>query len=141
MPTTYVDTVTHYLRRLLGNRAQIREGHPITLPDTHSEPEPDIAVVQPLGREYLQHHPYPENIYWLIEFADTSLKKDVDPKAKVYAAAGIPEYWIVNLKTMELLVFRDPMDHTYQSQLTLTNGTIAPLAFPEVEISVKHMLQ
>ena len=66
-----------YLRHALGERADVRQGKPIALPNSHSEPEPDIAVVQPRGREYLQHHPYPENIFWLIEFASTSLSKDV----------------------------------------------------------------
>ncbi|MGC1394173.1 MAG: Uma2 family endonuclease, partial [Coleofasciculaceae cyanobacterium] len=64
-----------YLAKLLGNLATIRQAKPITLPN-NSEPEPDIAVVQPLGREYRQHHPYPENIFWLIEYANSSLEKD-----------------------------------------------------------------
>lgn len=51
-----------YLINLLGNRATIRQAKPITLLND-SEPEPDIAIVQPLGREYRQHHPYPENIF------------------------------------------------------------------------------
>ena len=54
-----------YLMTLLGGLAKVRYGHPITLPD-NSEPEPDIAVVQRLGRAYLTHHPYPENIFWII---------------------------------------------------------------------------
>lgn len=136
----YVSTVGDYLRGLLGDRAQISEGHPITIPATQSEPEPDIAVVQPLGREYLRHHPYPENIFWLIEFSNTSFRKDSDPKAKAYAAAKIPEYWIVNLQKMELLVMRDPANGVYQSQTELTEGTIAPIAFPKLSISVRRLL-
>ena len=136
----YASTVGDYLRNLLGDRAKIREHHPITIPATQSEPEPDIAVVQPLGREYLQHHPYPENIFWLIEFSNTSLKKDLDPKAKAYAVAGIPEYWVINLQTMELIVMRDPVNGAYRSQVTLNNGTINLLAFPAVAISVRQLL-
>lgn len=136
----YVSTVGDYLRTLIGNRAQIRESHPITIPTTQSELEPDIAIVQPLGREYLQHHPYPKNIFWLIEFSNASLKKDLDPKAKAYATAGILEYWVVNLQGMELIVMRDPVDGAYQSQVTLTDGTIYPIAFPDVAISVKQLL-
>jgi Uma2 family endonuclease len=60
----YTSTIGDYLRILLGNQIQMREHHPITIPASQSEPEPDIAVVEPLGREYLQHHPYPENIFW-----------------------------------------------------------------------------
>lgn len=136
----YASTVAHYLRGLLSDRAQISEGHPITIPATQSEPEPDIAVVQPLGREYLRHHPYPENVFWLIEFSNTSLKKDSDPKAKAYATAGIAEYWIVNLQKMELIVMGNPVNGAYQSQTTLTEGTIAPIAFPDLAISVRRLL-
>ncbi len=51
-----------YLMRLLGDRASVRAPKPITLAND-SEPEPDLAIVQRLGREYLEHHPYPENIF------------------------------------------------------------------------------
>jgi Uma2 family endonuclease len=83
-----------YLAQLLGERAMVRQAKPITLPN-QSEPEPDLAVVQRLGREYLDHHPYPENIFWLIEYADSSLDKDLQTKSQVYAEVGIPEYGFV----------------------------------------------
>ena len=51
-----------YLIRLLGDRATIRSAKPITLPN-NSEPEPELAIVQPLGRTYIEHYPYPENIF------------------------------------------------------------------------------
>lgn len=100
-----------YLAKLLGDayggklRAKVRHAKPITLPND-SEPEPDIAIVQPLGREYREHHPYPENIFWVIEYANSSLEKDLDIKSKIYAQAGILEYWVVNLKKLNLVVFR-----------------------------------
>ncbi|MBD1870377.1 Uma2 family endonuclease [Cyanobacteria bacterium FACHB-471] len=69
-PHAYYSTeADNYLRKVLGDRATIRPGKPITIISSNSEPEPDLAIVQPLGREYLQHHPYPENIFWLIEFS------------------------------------------------------------------------
>lgn len=136
----YSRTNAKYLEQLLGDRAEVLQGKPITIPATQSEPEPDIAVVQPLAREYLQHHPYPENIFWLIEYANTSLQKDTNPKAQAYAAAGIPEYWVVNLKKMELMVMRHPQQNQYTSQTTLTAGTIAPLAFPDLTIAVNRLL-
>jgi Uma2 family endonuclease len=129
-----------YLRYLLGNRVQIREGKPITLPNSDSEPEPDIAIVEPRFWEYTEHHPYPENLYWLIEFSKTSLKKDLEIKDKTYATAGIPEYWVVDLKANRLIVFREPLDGEYQSRQTYTQGTITPLAFPDVAITVGVLL-
>lgn len=85
-----------YLIRLLGDRATIRLSKPITLPNK-SEPEPDIAIVQRLGREYLEHH-LSENIFWLIEYSDSTLDQDLEIKSKIYAEVNIPEYWVANLK-------------------------------------------
>jgi Uma2 family endonuclease len=128
-----------YLRECLGDRAKVREGHPITLPND-SEPEPDIAIVQRRAEGYGQHHPYPENIFWLIEFSDSSLTKDLESKSKLYAAANIPEYWVVNLQKLRLVVFRSPIDGAYSSMQTWERGTICPLAFPEVQLSIDRLL-
>ncbi|MBD2679659.1 MULTISPECIES: Uma2 family endonuclease [Nostoc] len=128
-----------YLAKLLGERAKVRQAKPITLPND-SEPEPDIAIFQPLGREYREHHPYPENIFWLIEYANSSLEKDLDIKTKIYAQAGILEYWVVNLKKLNLIVFREILDGDYATKLTLTKGIIQPLAFPDVSVAVEQII-
>ncbi|NEP02563.1 MAG: Uma2 family endonuclease [Symploca sp. SIO2E9] len=101
-----------------------------------NDSEPDIAIVQRLGREYLQHHPYPENVFWLIEYSDSSLGKDLEIKSKVYAEVKIGEYWVVNLQKRELVVFREPQDGEYASISTQTGGIIYPLAFPDLCVSV-----
>ena len=135
-PHAYFSTEAgEYLSQLLGNRAKIRPAKPITLPN-NSEPEPDIAIVKPLGREYLEHHPYAENIFWLIEYSNSSLEKDLEIKTKIYAEAGIAEYWVVNLKKRQLIVFRELSDGEYASKSTITEGTIYPLAFPDIAVSV-----
>jgi Uma2 family endonuclease len=136
----YSRTSAKYLEQLLGEQVEVLQGKPITILSNNSEPQPDIAVVQPLGREYLQHHPYPENVFLLIEFSNSSLKKDLDPKAKAYAAAGIAEYWVVNLKAMKLVVMRDPVEGEYRSQGTWREGTIEPLGFAGVGVEVRRLL-
>lgn len=128
-----------YLDRLLGDRARVRKAAPITLPNG-SEPEPDIAICQPLGREYRQHHPYPENIFWLIEYSNSTLKKDLEVKSKIYAEVGIQEYWIVNIQTNKLIVMRDPEGGLYQTQFTLESGMICSIAFPDLEIEVERII-
>ncbi|MCW6037713.1 Uma2 family endonuclease [Spirulina subsalsa FACHB-351] len=139
-PHAYFSTEAgDYLTRLLGDRALVRPAKPITLPN-HSEPEPDIAIVQRLGREYLTHHPYAENVFWLIEYANSSLEKDSSLKYRIYAEAGIPEYWLVNLKRRELIVFRHPQGGEYASKMTLTTGEITPLAFEEITIPVAVLI-
>ena len=92
-----------YLIRLLGDRATVRGAKPITLPN-NSEPEPDLAIIQWLGHEYLEHHPYPENVFWLIEYSDSSLDKDIQTKSKIYPEVRILEYWVVNLKKRQLII-------------------------------------
>ncbi len=129
----------NYLAKVLGDRAFLRHAKPITLPN-ESEPEPDLAIVQPLGREYLNHHPYPENIFWVIEYANSSLEKDATVKYHIYAEAGIPEYWLVNLQTGELIIYRQPREREYGSKMTLKDGAISPLAFPDVTIPVEKMI-
>lgn len=128
-----------YLTRLLGHRAKVRQDSPITLPN-NSEPEPDIAVVQNLGREYRSHHPYPENIFWIIEYSQSSLSKDLEIKSKIYAEVNILEYWVVNLNKLQLVVFRDPQNGEYNSKQILTSGTIQPLAFLDIAISIDLIL-
>jgi Uma2 family endonuclease len=129
-----------YLMRLLGDRAQVRPAKPITLPAVSSEPEPDLAIVERLGREYRQHHPYPGNIFWVIEYSNTSLSRDLDEKKLLYAKAGIQEYWVVNLKDMTVVIFRHPVDGTYQFEQMVSRGTITPLAFPDIAVSVSQLL-
>jgi Uma2 family endonuclease len=129
-----------YLMRLLGDRAQVRPAKPITLSTVSSEPEPDLAIVERLGREYRQHHPYPENIFWVVEYSNTSLSKDLDEKKRLYANAGISEYWVVNLQDMTVVIFRHPVNGTYQFEQTLSHGTITPLAFSDIAVSVSHLL-
>jgi Uma2 family endonuclease len=128
------------LRTAVGIRAEIRDAKPITLIEQASEPAPDIAVIQPLDEIYATHHPYPENIFLLVEYAYSSLAKDKELKRKIYAKAEILEYWIVNLKDLEVIVHRDPVDGDYRSVQILTSGSITMLAFADVTIDVAALL-
>lgn len=135
----YNSEVGDYLRALLGLRIKIREAHPITLPND-SEPIPDLAIVKPLGAVYLEHHPYPDNIFWLIEFSLATLSKDLNEKKATYSEAGIAEYWVVNLKDRELTIFRDLENGRYTTEETFTTGVMSPLAFPDVQIQVQKLM-
>lgn len=134
------DEAGEYLVYLLGDRAKVRQGKPISLPTTQSEPEPDLAIVKRLGNQYRHHHPTPDDIFWVIEYSDSTFKKDTEIKNFIYAEAGIPEYWIINLKTTELIILRDPIHTGYQSQMILTQGIIIPLAFPDLEVKIERLL-
>ena len=129
-----------YLMRLLDERAQVRQAKPITLTAVDSEPEPDLAIVRRSPQQYRDHHPYPDDVLWLVEYANTSLSKDLDQKKRVYAEAGIPEYWVVNLRDMTVLVFRDPGAGAYQTEQTFASGVVHPLALPDVAVSIDRLL-
>jgi Uma2 family endonuclease len=130
-----------WFREKLQARAIVRDAKPITLPDQASEPEPDLAIIEPRRDVYkTQHHPYPENIFLLIEYSYSSLAKDKELKRLLYAKAGIIEYWIVNLQDRQVIVHRDPADGDYRSTQTLTSGSITMLAFADVAIGVDQLL-
>ena len=79
---------------------------PITTAD--SEPEPDVVVVRGETRQYLDCHPGPQDVALVIEVADTTLQRDRVLKQRIYAAAGIPVYWIVNLLDNQIEVYTAP---------------------------------
>ena len=127
-----------YLEELLLGQADVRLNGPITL--STSEPEPDVAIVRLPESAYNDRHPEPEDIFWLVEVAKTSLKKDVALKASIYATAGIQEYWVLDLSANQMIVFRDPQDGQYTTKQTIGKAVIRPLAFQEIQVSVEKLL-
>ena len=125
-------------RSRLGNRALVRNANPITL--SSSEPEPDIAVVKGTWDTYRQRHPNGEDIFLLVEVSESSLQKDLGIKRATYAAAGIKEYWILDLKNSQLIAFRELQNADYLSVQRLQQGEISPLAFPDLSFSVSLLL-
>ncbi|MFM6191286.1 Uma2 family endonuclease, partial [Planktothrix sp.] len=89
---------------------------------------------------YKDHHPYAEDIFWIIEVAKSSLKKDLELKLSIYAQAQIQEYWVLDLSQKQLIIFREPENNSYLTQQTLNQGNVNPLAFPNIEISVERLL-
>ena len=126
-----------YLEHLLAGRAEIRFNGPITLAD--SEPEPDIAIVRLPNSAYDDRHPNSDDIFLLIEVAKTSLKKDLDLKASIYATAKIQEYWVLDLSAKRIIVFRQPQSDRYATKQVVSDGSITPLAFPDVEILIETL--
>lgn len=130
--------VGNYLRNLLNDLALVSEAHPITL--AQSEPEPDLAIVRLPEERYNHRHPGVDDILWLIEISDTTLMTDLNQKRQIYATAGIDEYWLVNVPDNCLMVFRQPVDQEYTSTVELSEGTVTPIAFPALSMSVHHFI-
>ncbi len=127
----------NYLEKILKGKADVRFNGPLTL--SNSEPEPDIAIVKLPESKYNERHPYPEDIFWLIEIANSSLNKDLSLKKNIYAQAQIPEYWIINLMEQELIVFRQPEKGDYSIKITWQTPIINSLAFPEIDIIINQL--
>ncbi|MEM8673548.1 MAG: Uma2 family endonuclease [Cyanobacteria bacterium P01_G01_bin.67] len=130
--------VVKYLRKLLDGIAEVYESHPITL--DNSEPEPDIAIVRLPESIYDSHHPYPEDIHWLIEISNETLTKDLEQKTITYARNRIPEYWVIDLKNNKLIVHTQPQSNCYAQISEYQTGTISLLAFPQITLSLNRLL-
>lgn len=102
---------------------------PITLAD--SEPEPDGAIIFGTIDEFANHHPRMPAVGLVIEISDSSLQQDRLVKRRIYAAAGIPVYWIVNLVNRTVEVHTGPAltadGHAYQPPTVFRPGSSVPV--------------
>lgn len=126
------------LRRAFTEGFDLRIQMPLVL-DLWSEPEPDLAVVAGHWRDYLAAQPTTAAL--VVEVSASSARLDREEKRLLYAAAGIPEYWILYVKTKQLEVMREPRDGDYRSRQLLKPGdTVTPLAAPDASIRVADLL-
>jgi Uma2 family endonuclease len=126
--------------RRLGDRAIVRGQYPIHLPGD-SEPQPDVILARPRPESYRAAHPRPEDILLVVEVSDTTLKDDREVKLPLYARAGLPETWLMNLPDDRIEVYRNPAPEGYRSiTLVPRDGAVTPLAFPDVIIPCAELL-
>jgi Uma2 family endonuclease len=122
------------------DKVVVRPQSPVAFLELDSEPEPDI--VWAARRDYGDSHPGGKDIFLLIEVADSSLEYDRIEKGELYAAAGVQEYWIVNLVERTIEVRREPRDGAYLDVSSLGAGeSVRPLAAPQVELSVDWLFE
>jgi Uma2 family endonuclease len=132
------NSIVKYLRSILTDLADVRESHPITL--DNSEPEPEVAVVRLPETIYRRHHPYAEDIYWLIEISHRTLKNDLEQKTITYARNGIREYWVIDLVNQKLITHTQLQGYIYTQVTEYKTGVVSPVAFPEIVISLDKLL-
>ena len=132
--------VDRALREAIRTRAAIRVQFPLVL-GQYSAPEPDVAVVPGTEADYADAHP--TTALLVVEVARSSLPKDRLSKTRIYAAAGIPEYWLVNLRDDRVEVYRqpNPAARTYaEPRLAGRGERIALVSFPDASVAVDDLL-
>lgn len=104
----------------------------------YSEPQPDLSLV----RLETQLYPAaPKDILLVVEVAESSLRYDRDVKVPLYAAAGIPETWLVDLDRRAIHVYRDPSPDGYKTIFTVQGSErLSPLAFPDFILTPDQVL-
>ena len=128
------------LRRAVGDRALVREDKPL-IAGERSVPEPDVAVVPGQASDY--HRRHPTTALLVVEVAESSLQQDRLSKSRIYAGAGFPEYWIVNIRDEQVEIFRAPdrAQRIYAEQSVAGRGEhIALVAFPDASVPVDALL-
>jgi Uma2 family endonuclease len=132
----YIETLHRYLAALHRYIATLYQyigiQSPVTLPP-RDEPEPDLAIVKGLPADFALRHPGPAEVTCVIEVAGSSLDRDRTVKQRIYAAAGIPQYVIVNLIDSRLEVFErpDPAKRRYRRRTELAGDAEVSLLLPE----------
>jgi Uma2 family endonuclease len=142
---TAIRLVEDALRVLFGAGYDVRVQGPLDL-SLSSQPEPDIAVVPGTIRDYSTTHP--TTALLVVEVSESILSFDRGEKASLYASAGIPEYWVVNLLDRCLEVNRDPVPTAGQpygygyrgNRRYAATDHVSPLAVPQKTVSVADLL-
>lgn len=102
----------------------------------YGKPQPDIVVAKPHEDDYVNKTLSAEDALLVIEVADSSLKRDREAKTPIYAAADIPEYWIINLKDQQIEVFKNPKGTDYQIKTIVKAGEIVTCKGIDFTLSV-----
>jgi Uma2 family endonuclease len=135
-----VDRVAAQFFDGLRGRAIVRVQSSVVLGEG-AEPEPDVALLRPRADYYGDEDETPEDVFLIVEVADTSEAYDRLTKAPMYARYGIPELWIVNLNRDQIVAYRDPKATGYATTQVYRRGeSITPLAFPDLSIPVVNIL-
>ena len=110
----------------------------VGIPLLDSAPEPDLVWTR--RGDYHARHPSPDDVLLVIEVSDSSLSHDRGLKARLYAEAGLADYWIVNIPDRSIEVRRDPRGSAYQSiEVVRAGQEVRPLAFPALALAVERI--
>jgi len=132
--------LTNLLSRRSARDISVSVQNPVVLAERW-EPQPDIAVLRRPGGAAGAWLPDAQDVLLIIEVADTSLERDRDLKIPRYAAAGIPEAWLVDLVGDAISVCRRPGPDGYGEIVTVSRGQpLRPLLLPGVALTADEIL-
>jgi Uma2 family endonuclease len=127
-------------RALRDDQALARDQSPLDL-EPYDAPEPDVAVVRPRADEYARAHPTADAVLLVVEVSDRTRLTDRRVTLPTYAAAGLPEVWLLNLQQDRLEVYREAAGERYGvSRVYQHTERITPLAFPARALAVADLL-
>ncbi len=107
----------------------------------YNEPEPDAAVTRQPTTDYLDRNPGPADLLMAVEVSDSTLRFDRSKKAVLYARAGIPDYWVLDINGRQVFIHRSPQPDGYAEIVAYSAGErISPLARPEALVTVADLL-
>jgi Uma2 family endonuclease len=133
-----VNGLNRLLVGVVGDEAIVSVQNPVRL-DGRGEPQPDLAVLK--GRDYTDALPGPEDVLLVIEVSDTTLRYDRDFKLPLYARAGLPEVWIVDLKGEEIERHTSPSGDGYRHTGRARRGEeLASEALPALTLRADDVL-
>jgi len=124
----------------VGTRALVRQQFPL-IAGLLSVPEPDVAVVPGRISDYLDRHPTVALL--VVEVADSSIAQDRLTKSAIYAASGVPEYWVVDLGSDRVEVHRSPIpaERRYaETSVALRGGRLELVALSGASVAVDDLL-
>ncbi|WP_427162829.1 Uma2 family endonuclease [Aliinostoc sp. HNIBRCY26] len=123
----------------LGDRVLIAIQDPVELDDS-SEPQPDVALIKPRDDFYENAHPQPQDIFLLVEVADSTIQFDREVKIPLYAIANISVVWLIDINEQTIEVYQQPTVTGYQQIQKFTRGeTLVIPGFPDVKITVDEI--
>jgi Uma2 family endonuclease len=135
-----VGRLTKLLERLAGDRSIIWIQNPVQVND-YSEPLPDVALLKPRDDFYAQANPQAADVFLIVEVADSSVEYDRNIKIPLYAEAGIPEVWLINLLEETIEIYTRPLDDTYQEMLVIKRGeSLVAKSIPNLTIDANAVL-
>ena len=131
-----VINVNHLFITRLGGRAIVSPQNPVVIPP-RSEPQPDLVLLRPRAVSYSQELPASRDVLLAVEVADTTVRFDRLVKARLYARAGIAEFWLCLSADGVVEVYRGPSPDGYADVMRHGLGQgVSPLAFPDVSFAV-----